>query len=108
MPTTPDRNTLRQLKRIAHHLDPVVRLGEHGASDSVVAETRRALDDHELIKVRVHGTDRDARAAITRKLAEACDATVVQRIGRIAVLFRKSAHPDHRLSNLVRFGDDSG
>jgi RNA-binding protein len=104
VPTTPDRDTLRQLKRIAHHLDPVVLVGEQGVSEAVVAETRRALDDHELIKVRIHATDRDAREVITSKLAEACGAAVVQRIGRIAVLFRKHPHPDHRLSNLVRFG----
>ena len=99
-----DRDTRQQLKRIAHHLDPVVIVGEHGVSEAVVAETIRALADHELIKIRIHADDRDARQATTRQLAAACDAEVVQSIGKVAVLFRRNPEPNHRLSNLTRFG----
>ncbi|HEX7037837.1 MAG TPA: ribosome assembly RNA-binding protein YhbY [Pseudomonadales bacterium] len=99
MSPTPDR---RRLKRIAHHLEPVVQVGERGVTDAVIAETRRALDDHELIKVRLAG-DRDARSAMARELAGACEADVVQSIGRIVVLFRKNPEPNHKLSNLTRF-----
>lgn len=102
--TAPDTKTL---KRIAHHLDPVVLVGEQGVTDPVVAETRRALHDHELIKVRILVGDRDAREALIRALAAACEATVVQRIGKVAVLFRRNPEPNHRLSNLSRFGESS-
>ena len=98
----PDR---RRLKRIAHHLDPVVMVGEQGVNEAVVAETERALADHELIKVRILSGDRDARIDMTRALADACGAEVVQRVGKVAVLFRKNAEPNHRLSNLTRFGE---
>ncbi len=95
-----DRRTLR---RIAHHLDPVVQVGEQGVSEAVVAETSRALADHELIKVRIHA-DRDARPELARALARACEAEVVQSIGKVTVLFRKNPEPNHKLSNLTRFG----
>ena len=98
----PDRS---RLKRIAHHLDPVVTVGEQGVSAAVVAETQRALADQELIKVRIQGGDRDAHNDTTRALAEACNAEVVQRVGKVAVLFRKNAEPNHRLSNLTRFAE---
>lgn len=82
----------------------MVLIGDHGVSDALVAETRRALDDHELIKVRVHAADRAARNALTDALATACEAAIVQRIGKTAVLFRKNPEPNHKLSNLTRFG----
>lgn len=95
----------RRLRRIAHHLDPVVLVGEHGLSDAVTAETRRALDDHELIKVRLHIGDRSDRTALAAALAEATGAQVVQNIGKVVVLFRKNPEPNPKLSNLVRFSN---
>lgn len=93
----------RRLRRIAHHLDPVVLVGDQGLSDAVTAETRRALDDHELIKVRLHVGDRDQRAALAATLAAATGAVVVQTIGKVVVLYRKNPEPNPKLSNLVRF-----
>jgi RNA-binding protein len=82
----------RHLKGLAHHLNPVVRVGNAGVSPSVVAETQRALSDHELIKVRVSATDRDERDAAITLLAEACGGVLVGRVGHVAILFRP--HPD--------------
>jgi putative YhbY family RNA-binding protein len=45
----------RWLKQQAHHLKPVVLLGQHGLSEAVLAEIQLALDHHELIKIRVNG-----------------------------------------------------
>lgn len=98
-----DRETRRALKQIAHHLEAVVLVGEQGVSDAVVAETDRALDDHELIKVRIHASDRHARKALAEALATACGAAVVQSIGKVTVLFRRNPEPNPKLSNLVRF-----
>lgn len=83
----------RHLKGLAHHLDPVILVGNAGISPSVVAETRRALSDHELIKVRVSGVDREQRNAAMEQLAGECDSALVGRIGHIAILYRR--HPDH-------------
>ncbi|MCU0974246.1 MAG: ribosome assembly RNA-binding protein YhbY [Burkholderiales bacterium] len=96
-----DRKRLRQ---IAHHLHPVVTVGEQGVSDALVAETERALSDHELIKVKVHSTDREERAEAAEALAAACNATIVQTIGKIVVLYRRNPEATPRLSNLARFG----
>lgn len=98
-----DNQTRRQYRRIAHHLKPVVLLGEQGLTDAVIAETDRALKDHELIKVRTSG-DRAARDAQQTALAERCQAQAVQSIGRMLVLFRKNPEPNPRLSNLTRLG----
>ena len=73
------------LRGLAHPLSPVVRVGKGGVSDSVVAETKKSLDSHELIKVRIDGEDRDALA---EKLAAATDAQIAGVIGKTAILYR--------------------
>ncbi|MEZ5559674.1 MAG: ribosome assembly RNA-binding protein YhbY [Pseudomonadales bacterium] len=99
-----DTRTRKRLRQIAHHLDPVVIVGDQGISDAVVAETVRALDDHELIKVKIHSEDRTERQQLGDTLAAACAAECIQRIGKIVVLYRKNPEPKANLSNLVRFG----
>ena len=42
----------KQLKGLAHHLEPIVRVGKSKISDAVLAELLRTLEAHELIKVR--------------------------------------------------------
>ncbi|MFK7915790.1 MAG: ribosome assembly RNA-binding protein YhbY [Pseudomonadales bacterium] len=98
-----DNKTRRKYRSIAHHLKPVVLLGEAGLSDGVIAETERALSDHELIKIRI-SSDRDERAAQQQTLEQRCNAEVVQSIGRTLVLFRKNPKPNPKLSNLSRVG----
>ena len=93
----------KRLRRIGHALNPVVMLGNNGLSESVIEETQRALNDHELIKVKVLGEDREARAAMIESLAETAQAQVVQKIGKVVLLFKKAAKPNPNLSNLVRF-----
>ncbi|MDG2277391.1 MAG: ribosome assembly RNA-binding protein YhbY [Pseudomonadales bacterium] len=92
----------KTLRRIAHHLDAVVQVGDKNITENVVAETDRALRDHELIKVRISSGERDDRAALGEKLASACDADIVQRIGKVAVLFRANPKANPKLSNLHR------
>ena len=45
-------------------------LGDKGLTESVVEELNRALNDHELIKVKVVAEDREARAALIAELSE--------------------------------------
>ncbi|MBL8383468.1 MAG: ribosome assembly RNA-binding protein YhbY [Burkholderiales bacterium] len=87
MPTlTPsERATLRAH---AHHLDPVVMIGDAGLTDAVMREIDLALGARELIKVRVLGDDRAARTAHAEAIAGRLDAALVQAIGKLLVLYR--------------------
>jgi RNA-binding protein len=87
----------RHLKGLAHPLKPIILIGNAGLTDAVVAETTRALADHELIKVRVPGQDRQERDAVLASLALRTDSAFVARIGHIAVLFR----PREKVSRFV-------
>ncbi|MGA0838913.1 MAG: ribosome assembly RNA-binding protein YhbY [Pseudomonadales bacterium] len=102
--TQPGARDRKRLRQIAHHLDPVILVGDAGVTDAVITETTRALLDHELIKVRVAGEDRQARLADIQRLAQACDAHIVQTIGKMVVLYRHNPDAKPKLSNLSRFG----
>jgi RNA-binding protein len=78
----------RELKARAHALKPVVMIGNDGLTPSVIAEIDRALKSHELIKIRVAGDDRDARAAALDEICAQTGAAPVQHIGKILVIFR--------------------
>ena len=72
----------------AHHLDPVVMIGNDGLTAAVTREADAALKAHGLIKIRVLGDDRAAREAIYMQLADALNAAPIQHIGKLLVLWR--------------------
>jgi RNA-binding protein len=79
----------KALKAKAHKLDPVVHVGAKGLTDEVIAEIDRALQAHELIKVRAATLDRNAREQAFGLIAQRTRAQAVQHIGKVFVLFRK-------------------
>ena len=81
----------RHLKGLAHHLKPVVIVGQHGLSENVLEEVSIALDAHELIKVKVNAGDRDERNAIIDEIASTTHAVFINRIGHIAIFFRRNS-----------------
>ncbi len=92
----------KRLRQIGHALNPVVMLGDKGLSEGVLEELSRALNDHELIKVKIVAEDRDERAAMIVEISEKTGAEVVQKIGKIALIYKKAAKQNQKLSNLVR------
>lgn len=78
---------LRELKARGQLLEPVVRVGKLGLTPAVLAETERALTDHELIKIRLDH-ERNMRAELAGKIAEVTGAAVVMQVGKVAVFYR--------------------
>ncbi|HZR26305.1 MAG TPA: ribosome assembly RNA-binding protein YhbY [Vicinamibacterales bacterium] len=87
MPVAPRPRQRAKLKARAHALEPIVQLGHAGATEKVIAEVDRSLTAHGLIKVRLPG-DRDERDALAVALSQKTDASIVQQVGRIVVLWR--------------------
>ncbi|MGD8378030.1 MAG: ribosome assembly RNA-binding protein YhbY [Gammaproteobacteria bacterium] len=81
----------KHLRGLAHALKPVVQTGNAGLSDAVLKELEKALEHHELIKVRLVAADRDDRNQMLDRLLEETGATLVQRVGHVATLFRRNA-----------------
>jgi RNA-binding protein len=80
----------KHLRGLGHALKPIILIGNAGASDAVVAEAARALEDHELVKVRVSGMDRDTRDEALESLATRTKSEMVGRIGHTALLYRRN------------------
>jgi len=80
----------RYLRGLAHDLKPVILVGAKGVTDALIAEFGNALDQHELVKVRIPAEDREDFAAQAERLAQASSAETVQTIGRTAVFFRRN------------------
>ena len=74
------------LRGLAHPLAPVVRVGKAGVSESVIAETKKALESHELIKVRIESENRKTDA---ESLASSTDAQIAGVVGKVAILYRE-------------------
>ncbi len=77
------------LKGLAHPLSPIVRVGKGGVSQAVIEETKKALEAHELIKVRIDVEDSTDRRAAAEQLADGADALIAGAIGKIAILYRE-------------------
>ena len=93
---------IKQLRAISHKLKPVVTIAGKGLTEGVINELDRALTDHELIKVKLAVGSREARADIARQISAQSGAEIVQSIGNVIVLLRRSPTPDPRLSNLIK------
>ena len=99
---TPRKQQLRQWRARGHALKPVLTVAGNGISDGVLAELERALDDHELIKVRIAVGDRAARQGLAEGLCAASGATLLQTRGATALLLRRNPKANSRLFILLR------
>ena len=90
MPVALTAAQTRFLRGQAHDLKPLLQIGNKGVTPAFLAELDAVLEQHELVKVKVAGEDREARDAMIGELAEKVDAALVQRIGHTAVLYRPS------------------
>lgn len=77
----------RHLRALAHALKPVVRLGQKGVTDSVIAELDLALARHELLKVKISAEDRESTIVA---LCEGARAEWVQTVGNTVTLYRRN------------------
>ncbi|MBI4294277.1 MAG: YhbY family RNA-binding protein [Betaproteobacteria bacterium] len=89
--STDERSALRAR---AHRLKPVVMVSGAGLSEAVVAEIDRCLTHHELIKIRVFSDDRRQREALLGEICSRVNASPVQHIGKILVVYRETPVPE--------------
>ena len=83
-----DEADRRRLRRAAHSLEPVVRVGARGLTDGVIGAVDEALERHELIKVRL--AEPDDKHAMASELAERSGAALCGLVGHTVILFRPS------------------
>lgn len=79
----------RQLRALGHHLAVVVQVGAEGVTEGVIGAAAQALKDHELIKVKIAGEDREGRVAMIEQLSTGTESEVAQALGRTVLLYKK-------------------
>lgn len=80
----------QHLKGLAHSLNPVILMGQHGLTEGVLAEIEVALAHHELIKIKVATEDREQKVLIMDTIVREVNAEKVQTIGKTLVIYRAS------------------
>ncbi|HEX8700028.1 MAG TPA: ribosome assembly RNA-binding protein YhbY [Myxococcaceae bacterium] len=78
----------RALRAMGHHMEPVVIVGQSGVTEGVIGAITQALNDHELIKVKINEGPETRQEAAAR-IAEATGSELAQLLGRTALFFKK-------------------
>lgn len=93
----------KHYRAIGHQLKPVITIAEKGLSESVQAELERALNDHELIKIKLVTGEKAQKSALVDEICALTKGVAVQSIGHVLLLLRAAKKPDPKLSNLLRY-----
>jgi len=83
----------RFLRSQAHHLSPVVMIGDAGLTENVIKEIELGLASHELIKIKAAGGDKAGREALMETICNQLEAASVQLIGKILVIYKPAKKP---------------
>ncbi len=89
----------KQLRSLAHHLEPIVLIGKQGVTETVVGAVDDALEAHELVKIRFH-EHKDAKKLLTAEIAQRTGCEVAGIIGHVAILYRQQEDPEQRSISL--------
>jgi len=87
------------LKSLAHHLKPVAYVGKEGVVEATIRSIEEALHTRELMKIKVQeAAPLDVRETAAELEQRIENASVVQTIGRVVILYRPDPEkPDIKL-----------
>lgn len=85
----------RYLAAEAHHLEPVVMIGQKGLSTSLINTVDKALNDHELIKCRFQDF-KETKKELSQLISEKTQSHVIRLIGNVLVLYRQQKDTEKR------------
>ena len=89
----------KYLRGMAHYIKPMIQVGKNGLTDSVVEIIDKALDDHELIKVRISNSEGRKRE-MADEIAQRTNSAWVGLIGFVVTLYRQQADPEKQTIDL--------
>lgn len=86
----------RYLRAQANHLSPIFSIGKNGLTQAWLAQLDGALDRRELIKVSLQQNTDVTVDEAAQFIEDNTEIQVVQKIGRILLLFKQSANEKQR------------
>lgn len=87
----------RFLRGLGHHLNPVVMVGKEEVNQKLINATDEALEQHELIKVRLQEGCLSDRKSVAAELSEQTGSAVAQILGHTFLLYRPAQEPTIKL-----------
>jgi len=84
---------IRFLRAQAHHLKPVVQIGDNGLTEAVLKEIAATIKAHELIKIKVMNDDRLERDEMADTICNTVGASAIQHIGKTLLIYKAAAKP---------------
>jgi RNA-binding protein len=85
----------KHLRGLAHHLKSVVQIGKNGLTGPVLASIDQALDDHELIKVRL-AEPQARKRELAAEIAARSGSVQVGLVGNVVTLYRRQPDAEKR------------
>lgn len=93
----------KYLRGLAHSLKPVVLIGQKGLTEELVKSTDKALERHELIKVKFNEfKEKEQKSEISESLCKKTEAEIAGIIGHTAILYREQKDPEKKRIFLPR------
>lgn len=80
---------LRKLKTAAHSLKPVVQIGQKGLTGPVITAIAKALEDHELIKIKFLDYKEEKRELLDEIVLKT-GSRLITVIGNIAIVYKEN------------------
>jgi len=85
------------LRAQAHEMQPIVQVGKNLVTEAIIETILKALEARELIKISVLQNCLAEPTEISEMIAEHADAQIVQVIGRVIILYKRSTKPANRI-----------
>ncbi len=87
----------KYLRGLAHKIKPVVLIGQKGLTDELIKSADRALETHELIKMKFNEfKEKEPKKKISASICEKTGAEIAGEIGHTVILYRKQKDPEKR------------
>lgn len=87
------------LKKLAHGIDPVVRIGKDGIDENVIKSIADAVKKRELIKVKIlQNSQEEIGRELGTELASKTKSVFVDSIGKIMIFFK----PDNKNGKITK------
>jgi RNA-binding protein len=83
---------IKFLRAKAHHLTPIVWLGEKGLSQSALSEILNQLSTHELIKIRLNPSGNEKKIVV-KEIVNKTNSNYVNLIGKTVIIYKAAEEP---------------
>lgn len=81
-------NQRKHLEAIAHHLDPIIRIGKNGLEAKIVSSINEAFSSNELIKIKILDSAPVEAEEVVEAVLKPTRSILVRIIGRVIILYR--------------------